>query len=86
MPKGDVDFVNRFQRKKLLAAEMAERLFPPLDQPRFVPAGEADHVRLDDSIVGVNYRGRSRAYPTWALDNYHIVNDRWDGESVVITA
>lgn len=86
MAKGDIDFVNRFQKDKLLAAHIAERLFPPLDHPRFVPAAEADQVRLDDSIVGVFYRGRARAYPTWALDNYHIINDRWGDEPVVVTA
>ncbi|MBI4473245.1 MAG: DUF3179 domain-containing protein [Acidobacteria bacterium] len=86
MRNGDLDFVNRFQADKLLAAHLAERVFPPLDNPQFVKARDAGHVRLDDAIVGVTFRGKARAYPTWALDNYHIINDRWDGEPVVITA
>ncbi len=86
MRQGDFDFVNRFQREKLLAADLAEKLFPSLDGPTFVAAKDAAHVRMDDSIVGVAYRGKARAYPTWLLDNYHIVNDDWDGDPVVITA
>lgn len=82
----DVDFVRRYQPAKLLAATVAERLFPPLDNPQFVRADKADHVRMDDSIVGVFFEGEARAYPTWALDNYHIVNDHWGEQPVVITA
>lgn len=86
MKSKDIDFVRRFQPQKLLAAKVAERLFPPLNYPPFVPVEHAKHVRPDDSIVGVFYQGKARAYPTWALDNYHIVNDRWDDDPVVVTA
>lgn len=47
----------------------------PLNNPDTVPAGEADHMKPDDLVIGVLVAGHARAYPWWIIANYHVVND-----------
>ena len=55
------------------------------DKPKFSPADSAIHMRDDDYVVGLTYRGIARAYPLWIADNYHVINDNISGEPVVFT-
>jgi hypothetical protein len=57
-----------------------------LDDPGIVAAASADHMRTDDYVIGLVFRGRARAYPLWIVDNYHVVNDRVDGERIVVAS
>jgi hypothetical protein len=57
-----------------------------LDDPAMIAAGSADHMRADDHVIGLVFRGRARAYPLWVVDNYHVVNDRVDGERIVVVS
>ena len=45
------------------------------DRPEFVSAASANHMRDDDYVVGLTYKGHARAYPLWVTDNYHMIND-----------
>lgn len=62
------------------------RLIASLERPRFVPAAEAVHMRDDDHVVGLALDGESRAYPLWIIDYYHVVNDTFGDEPVVVTS
>jgi hypothetical protein len=73
-----------FAPDKLSGSSGLAKAFPSLDTPVYVGAAEATHTRLDDEIVGVVYRSRARAYPTWAVRHFHIVNDRWDEEHLLV--
>jgi hypothetical protein len=57
-----------------------------VDDPAMLPAGSADHMRPDDYVIGLVFRGSARAYPLWVVDNYHVVNDRVDGERILVAS
>ena len=46
------------------------KLIAAWDHPEFVAAEDATHMRDDDYVVGIEYKGYSRAYPLWITDNY----------------
>jgi hypothetical protein len=43
-------------------------------------------MREDDYVIGLTFRGRSRAYPLWIVDHYHVLNDRVDGERLLVVS
>lgn len=47
----------------------------PLNNPSFVPAAGAVHMRPDDLVIGVVVKGQARAYPWWLVVNHHVIND-----------
>ncbi len=59
------------------------KLIAAWDRSQFVPASDAAHMRGDDYVVGLEYKGHFRAYPLWITDNCHIINDRIAGEPVL---
>lgn len=63
---------------------------PPIDDPRYVPAAEANEALGDllgnDSVVfGMDYQGSVKAYPQIILVWHEIVNERIKGEKVSIS-
>lgn len=58
---------------------------PAIDSPRFVAAGEADHVTADDRVLGLLHNGQARAYPVAILNWHEVVNDRFDDDAVAVT-
>jgi hypothetical protein len=56
------------------------------DHPVTVAADRADHMRDDDYVIGVLHRGVARAYPLWAIDYHHVVNDRMGGDRIIVTS
>lgn len=57
-----------------------------IDDPSFVSAGDADSWLEDDErIIGLEYKGTERAYPLRILAHHEIVNDRINGDPVLIT-
>lgn len=58
---------------------------PPIDRPRFVPAGQADFLTDDEPVFGLTYRGEVRAYPQLVLVWHEIVNDTVAGQRLAVT-
>lgn len=59
---------------------------PPIDQPRFIPAGEADAWLEDrEPILFFEHNGDARAYPIQVLLWHEIVNDVVGGTPVIVT-
>ncbi|HEX9319044.1 MAG TPA: DUF3179 domain-containing (seleno)protein, partial [Nitrososphaeraceae archaeon] len=59
---------------------------PSIDNPKFVPAAEADKfLQNSDQVVGVNINGDIRAYPLQILVWHEIVNDNVGSTPVAIT-
>jgi hypothetical protein len=77
----DKDAYNRFQLPEKVGAVITS-----WDDPEMVPVSEASHMRPDDYVVGLVFRGRPRAYPLWVVDHYHVLNDRVDGERFVLVS
>ncbi len=53
----------------------AGMIISALDDPAFVGADQADHMRPGDMVIGIVHRGAARAYPFWIADFYHVIND-----------
>lgn len=58
---------------------------PSLDKPKFLSAKQANYLNPDDRILGVFHKGVARAYPIRILNWHEIVNDRIQGDAVVVT-
>ena len=58
---------------------------PSIDKPKFITAKEADFLKPEDRVIGVSYKGVTRAYPIRILNWHEIVNDQMNGESVAVT-
>jgi len=58
---------------------------PPIDEPVFVSAREADHVSDSDLVMGVEINGDARAYPQLIMNYHEIVNDTIGGKPVAVT-
>lgn len=58
---------------------------PAIDHPRFIPAAKADYLKANDRVLGVARHGVARAYPVRILNWHEIVNDRIDGEAIVVS-
>lgn len=58
---------------------------PAVDKPRFISADDADFLKPSDRVLGIYRNGIARAYPVAILNWHEIVNDRYRGESIVVT-
>ncbi|MEX2526245.1 MAG: DUF3179 domain-containing protein [Gemmatimonadota bacterium] len=57
---------------------------PAIDEPRFVPAAQAD-LEGGDIVMGFAHNGEARAYPQRIMVWHEIVNDRVGGLNVAVT-
>ncbi|MCH8099415.1 MAG: DUF3179 domain-containing protein [Proteobacteria bacterium] len=58
---------------------------PPIHEPKFIIADEADFLRDKDRVLGIVRNGIAKAYPIKILDHHEVVNDKFDDESIVVT-
>lgn len=57
---------------------------PSLDNPEFLPATAAEHLKPEDLILGLNIKGDYRAYPLNILNYHEVVNDEFAaGEKMI---
>lgn len=58
---------------------------PPIDNPKFVKAQEAQFVSPDDLVIGLRLNEETRAYPLSILVWHEIVNDKFGDIPVAVT-
>ena len=58
---------------------------PSIDEPQFLSAQQAGFLKDSDRILGVSYKGESRAYPIRILNWHEIVNDKIQGDAIAVT-
>lgn len=58
---------------------------PAIDDPRFVPAAEADDLQPREPVIQLTVGGETRAYPLSILMFHEIVNDTVAGVPVAVT-
>ena len=58
---------------------------PSIDDPRFVPLGEATDLTPREPVLGLSVQGDARAYPIRILMWHEIVNDIVGGVPVAVT-
>lgn len=57
---------------------------PSLDNPRHIPASEADYLREDDLVFGVSINGDARAYPLRIMGWHEMFNEVIGGVPVAL--
>ncbi|NOQ63398.1 MAG: DUF3179 domain-containing protein [Methyloprofundus sp.] len=70
---------------KILSGGPGKDDIPAIDKPEFVPADKAIFIDKDAAVIGIHYKGISKAYSINILNWHEIVNDTFNGEPVVIT-
>lgn len=58
---------------------------PALFDPKFAPAREADFMRDDEKVLGLEIKGVARAYPLRILSHHELVNDQVGGEPILVS-
>lgn len=58
---------------------------PSIDNPRFIPVAEADHLKATEPVIGVVVNDEAKAYPLQVLIWHEIVNDEIGGVPVAVT-
>jgi hypothetical protein len=58
---------------------------PPIDDPKFVAAGDVDFLAENEPVMAVDIDGDARAYPVQILIWHEIVNDTVGGVPVAVT-
>jgi len=71
--------------KEILSGGPPRDGIPAIDEPKFLPADKAHHIRPSDPVLGIVRNGVAKAYPLSILNLHEVVNDRFNGEDVVIT-
>ena len=57
-----------------------------IDKPEFEPVEKANLVMASEELViGLVGEREQRAYSTWQLDRYEIVNDVFEGRPIAVT-
>jgi len=56
-----------------------------IDNPVFIKVKNANYLKNDDRILGLLFDGIKRAYPVKILNYHEIVNDKFHGQSVVVS-
>ncbi len=69
----------------ILSGGPAKDGIPAIDDPHFVAADQAGFLHPDSPVLGLTYKGLTKAYPINILNWHEIVNDSFNGEPVVIT-
>ena len=58
---------------------------PAIDRPLWIAAADATFLDNDARVLGLDYRGKQRAYPIQIMNWHEIVNDTVVGKRVLIT-
>jgi hypothetical protein len=69
----------------LISGAKGKDSIPPLTNPEYVTATEADFLNDNDLVVGLSISGKNWAYPLKILNYHEIVNDVLEGTSVAVT-
>ncbi|MEA5577339.1 DUF3179 domain-containing (seleno)protein [Anabaena sp. UHCC 0451] len=73
------------QAKLFTEEHLQEReYFRSLNEPTWCPGNQAQHMRPDDTILGLYFNDRAWALPWWIMKNHHIANLIIDGQAVLI--
>lgn len=80
------DLSNSLIDKKLIVQGGPPRDgIPPINNPKYVSAGEASFMQVDDIVLGFVIADKAYAYPRHILNWHEIVNDQANEEPFAIT-
>ena len=64
---------------------LAKDAIPAILSPEFQDGKSAQWLKADESVIGVEINGDSRAYPVATLGRVEIVNDKVGGIPIAVT-
>lgn len=70
---------------KILSGGPPRDGIPSIDSPKFISVNNADYLKADDRVIGVEINGKARAYPIRILNWHEIVNDVHNGKPIAVT-
>lgn len=71
--------------EQILSGGPAKDGIPAIDNPRFIGVDQAGFLNDDSFVIGIKYKGLSKAYPINILNWHEIVNDTFNDVPVIIT-
>jgi Protein of unknown function (DUF3179) len=77
--KTEIDF------REILSGGVPKDGIPAIDNPKFIPAAEAGHLRETEPVIGVVVDGEAKAYPLQVLMWHEIVNDEISDVPISVT-
>jgi hypothetical protein len=78
----DEDFASTIRVEEIVWGGVRLDGIPALDNPKLIPAREANYIDPDDIVFGVSINGDNRAYPLRILDWHEMFNDVVGGAPV----
>ncbi len=81
----DADTRKSVPLDKLMQGCPARDCIPSIDAPKYLSADDASHVRDNDLVITLSYKGAHWAFPTKILDHHEIVNDTFAGDPLAVT-
>lgn len=70
---------------QILRGGPAKNGIPSIDHPQFIAANTAEFIKAKDRVLGLNYRGISKAYPIKIMNWHEIVNDTFQDTAITVT-
>ncbi len=59
---------------------------PPIDRPRWTDVEHAERfMKPEELVLVVEGKEEVRIYSTWLLESHEVVNDRLDGEALLVS-
>jgi len=59
---------------------------PPIDRPRWTDVEQAERfMRAEELVLVVEGKEEVRIYSTWLLESHEVVNDRLEGEALLVS-
>ena len=76
----DPDNTARIDLREVVYGGVSPDGIPDLQNPKTIPAEEADYLSGDERVFGVSINGEHRAYPLRIVNPHEMVNDSLGGE------
>ena len=58
---------------------------PAILNPNFIRPDQAEFLKEDDQVIGVEINGTAKAYPLKILNWHEVVNDNLNGNPIMVT-
>ena len=80
----DPDNTARIDLREVVYGGVSPDGIPDLQNPKTIPAEEADFLSGEERVFGVSINGEHRAYPLRIVNPHEMVNDSLGGEPLVL--
>ena len=72
-------------RDEILSGGPPKDGIPAILNPKFVKPDQAEYLKREDQVIGVEINAQAKAYPIKILNWHEAVNDTLNGEPILVT-